>query len=316
MRRLVLGLDTSNYTTSAAVTDADTGEILADERILLRVKPKEKGLRQSDALFQHWQNLPELLERVLPLYGKDICCVAASEKPRPQEGSYMPVFTAGVHAARILAAQTGAKLVMTSHQEGHIRAAACGHEGGLSPDDPLICAHLSGGTLELVLRRKDGQGGVSYEICGGTKDISYGQLLDRMGVDLGYPFPAGKSIDDLACGYAQEGQKNPFSRVFTQKTYLNLSGLETQLKSPEIGLALSQDAAAYFAMERVAESFCRIADAACEETGAENVLVTGGVACSRFLRRYCEKKDYRFGDARLCGDNAVGVSLLGGAACR
>lgn len=316
MRKLVLGLDTSNYTTSVAVTDADTGEILADERILLTVKQGEKGLRQSDALFQHWQNLPDLLERVLPVYGKEICCIAVSEKPRPQEGSYMPVFTAGVHAARILAAQTGARLVLCSHQEGHIWAAA--HGNGIDPlsGGPLICAHLSGGTLELVLRETDGQGGVSYTICGGTKDISYGQLLDRMGVDLGYPFPAGKSIDDLACRFAPEGQKNPFSRVFVQKTYLNLSGLETQLKSPKIGQTLSKEAAAYFAMERIAESFCRIADAACEETGAANVLVTGGVACSAFLRRYCKNKGYRFGDARLCSDNAAGVSLLGGSACR
>ena len=81
-------------------------------------------------------------------------------------------------------------------------------------------------------------------------------------------------------------------------------------------VTLSKEAAAYFAMERIAESFCRIADAACEETGAANVLVTGGVACSAFLRRYCKNKGYRFGDARLCSDNAAGVSLLGGAACR
>ena len=86
MRKLVLGLDTSNYTTSVAVTDADTGEILADERILLTVKQGEKGLRQSDALFQHWQNLPDLLERVLPVYGKEICCIAVSEKPRAALG--------------------------------------------------------------------------------------------------------------------------------------------------------------------------------------------------------------------------------------
>ena len=312
MRKLVLGLDTSNYTTSAAVTDADTGEILADERILLTVKPGEKGLRQSDALFQHWNNLPVLLERILPSFGGEIAAVAVSEKPRAQEGSYMPVFTAGVNTARILAAQTGAELFLCSHQEGHIRAAA--HGTDIDPDRqaPLLCAHLSGGTLELVLRQEDG----SVAIAGGTKDISYGQLLDRMGVDLGYPFPAGKSIDDLACGMASEGLKNPFSRVFVQETYLNLSGLETQLKSAEIGRACSREEIAFFAMERIAESFCRIADKALAQTGAKKLLVTGGVACSRFLRTYCRGKDYVFGDARYCIDNAVGVSLCGGVHCR
>ena len=312
MRKLVLGLDTSNYTTSAAVTDADTKEILADERILLTVKPGEKGLRQSDALFQHWNNLPVLLERVLPRFGPELAAVAVSDRPRAQEGSYMPVFTAGLNAAKILAAQAGAPLFCCSHQEGHIRAAA--HGSDIDPDggESVLCAHLSGGTLELVLREPDGR----CRIAGGTKDISYGQLLDRMGVDLGYPFPAGKSIDDLALAYAPEGLKNPFSRVFTDKTYLNLSGLETQLKSAEIGLGLTKEAAAYFVMERIAESFCAIADEALAETGAARFLVTGGVACSRYLRNYCKNKDYVFGDARLCSDNAAGVSLYGGAHCR
>ncbi len=311
MRRYVLGIDTSNYTTSVAVTDAETKEILADERILLTVRPGEKGLRQSDALFQHWNNLPVLLEKVLPRFGCGWKAIAASDKPRAQEGSYMPVFTAGANAARMLAAQSGVPLFFCSHQEGHIRAAA-GSAVDLDADGPLLCAHLSGGTLELVLRRQDG----SCVVAGGTKDISYGQLLDRMGVNLGYPFPAGKSIDDLACKDTREGLKNPFSRVFVQKTYLNLSGLETQLKSPKIVSGLSREDAARFVMERIAESFCAVADTAMAETGARRILVTGGVACSRYLRNYCKDKNYLFGDARLCSDNAVGVSLCGGSQCR
>jgi len=95
-----------------------------------------------------------------------------------------------------------------------------------------------------------------------------------------------------------------------------VSGLETQLKSAEIGSGLSKEAAAYFAMERIAQSFCEIADEACAQTGARMVLVTGGVACSRFIRNYCKEKPYVFGERALCSDNAVGVSLYGGAVCR
>ncbi|MCQ2561940.1 MAG: hypothetical protein MJ186_07830, partial [Clostridia bacterium] len=194
MNRLSLGIDTSNYTTSVAVTDRD-GNILADERRLLKVKQGEKGLRQSDALYQHWQNLPDLLEGVLKAYGKDLAVIAVSTRPRPVEGSYMPVFNAGIAAARILAAQTGAVLLETSHQEGHIEAASRGN--AVAPADPIICAHLSGGTLELVYSSE-----TEYKVVGGTKDISYGQILDRTGVDAGYEFPAGKSIDRLACSFS------------------------------------------------------------------------------------------------------------------
>ena len=312
MRKLVLGIDTSNYTSSVAVTDAQTQEIVADERIQLTVKPGEKGLRQSDALFQHWNNLPVLLERVLPHCAGELTAIAASDKPRAQEGSYMPVFTAGVNAARMLAAQSGLELFTCSHQEGHIRAAALGSDADPDGGKRLLCAHLSGGTLELVLREADG----SVAAIGCTKDISYGQLLDRAGVACGFSFPAGSALDDLACSVAPKGQKNPFSRVFVEKTYLNLSGLETQLKSAIFQETLPKELLAYFVMERIAESFCAIADEAMRQTGAESCLVTGGVACSRFLRQYCKEKSYLFGDRRLCSDNAVGVSLYGGSQCR
>ena len=55
----VLGLDTSNYTTSAAIFDGQRGE---NAGRLLDVRPGELGLRQSDALFQHVKQLPGLLE--------------------------------------------------------------------------------------------------------------------------------------------------------------------------------------------------------------------------------------------------------------
>ena len=305
MSRLSLGLDTSNYTTSAALTDS-IGNIVAEKRVLLKVKPGEKGLRQSDALYQHWQNLPVILEEMLRDYGRDIACVSASTRPRPQEGSYMPVFNAGKAAGQMLAAQADIPFWEFSHQEGHVTAAAYGNDVDFS--EPVICAHLSGGTLELVLV-KDG----IYTIIGGTKDISYGQLLDRAGVDIGYPFPAGKYIDELACGFVRKDEKTPFSRVFCDKTYLNLSGTETQLKSAKNNF--EKDAIAYFLMERISESFVKICNYAKEETGAQQVLVAGGVACSSFLRMFCEKENYMFGQPFLCSDNAAGISLMGGRKC-
>ena len=89
----VLGLDTSNYTTSAAVFDGADG---CNAGRLLAVRPGELGLRQSDALFQHVKQLPALLEE---LEGRgllrDLKAVGASTRPRAVEGSYMPCFLAG-----------------------------------------------------------------------------------------------------------------------------------------------------------------------------------------------------------------------------
>ena len=94
----VLGLDTSNYTTSVALFDGETGVNLGR---LLEVRPGELGLRQSDALFQHVKHLPQLLEQ---LEIGDIRAVGASTRPRAVEGSYMPCFLAGESQGRGIAA--------------------------------------------------------------------------------------------------------------------------------------------------------------------------------------------------------------------
>ena len=55
---MYLGFDTSNYTTSVALFD---GENVFQSKKLLKVKSGERGLRQSDAVFQHTVNMPKIL---------------------------------------------------------------------------------------------------------------------------------------------------------------------------------------------------------------------------------------------------------------
>ena len=54
---MILGIDTSNYTTSLALYDDD---FCISKRQILPVKEGERGLRQSDALFWHIKQLPTL----------------------------------------------------------------------------------------------------------------------------------------------------------------------------------------------------------------------------------------------------------------
>ena len=61
-KKCVVAFDTSNYTTSIAVCDID-GRVIANLKAPLPVKSGERGLRQSDAVFAHTKNLPELCPR-------------------------------------------------------------------------------------------------------------------------------------------------------------------------------------------------------------------------------------------------------------
>ena len=94
-----LGIDTSNYRTSAAICD-ENGNVVRSVRRLLPVKDGELGLRQSDALFAHTKALPSVIEE---LGAFPLAAVGYSAKPRDCEGSYMPCFLAGESVARSVA---------------------------------------------------------------------------------------------------------------------------------------------------------------------------------------------------------------------
>ena len=100
-----LGIDTSNYTTSAAVFDGSGGY---NAGRLLEVRPGELGLRQSDALFQHIKHLPgRFAELRAEGWLTGLSAVGASTRPRAVEGSYMPCFLAGEGQGRTLADALG-----------------------------------------------------------------------------------------------------------------------------------------------------------------------------------------------------------------
>ena len=113
-----LGIDTSNYTTSAALYNSGTNEI-RQKKQLLPVKDGALGLRQSDAVFSHVKQLAPLLEALLD-QAYPICGVGVSTRPRDQEGSYMPCFLVGDVVASSVAAALGVPKYPVSHQAGHV----------------------------------------------------------------------------------------------------------------------------------------------------------------------------------------------------
>ena len=297
----VLGLDTSNYTTSVALFDGETGVNLGR---LLEVRPGELGLRQSDALFQHVKQLPGLLEELMR-EEQDIQAVGVSTRPRAVEGSYMPCFLAGESQGRGIAAALGVPFYAHSHQQGHLAAAAwsAGRLDLLSA--PFLAWHLSGGTTELLLVRPEGSS-VTAEIIGGTSDLSAGQLIDRTGVLLGLPFPAGKALDGL---YAQaDACYEP--RVKLKDFTFSLSGMENQVK------ALAEEGEkpaniARFAIDAVSNVVWRATQEAQRRYPGLPVLCSGGVASNSQLRTgLTDLCGAIFAEPQYSTDNAMGTAIL------
>ena len=97
---LFLGLDTSAYTTSIALVNHQH-QVVVDERIPLMVKPGERGLRQSQALFFMFRTCPSVFNRLPAGLSGEVVAIAASAWPRRVKDSYMPVFLAGQNQADI-----------------------------------------------------------------------------------------------------------------------------------------------------------------------------------------------------------------------
>ncbi len=292
----VLGLDTSNYTTSAAWFDGERGR---NAGRLLEVPAGRLGLRQSDALFQHIKRLPEMVRSLEQL---DFRAVGASTRPRAVEGSYMPCFLAGASFGEAMAHVLGAPFYAFSHQEGHLAAAAWSAGRLDLLEGPFLAWHLSGGTTELLRVEPEGTF-LRAEIVGGASDLSAGQLIDRAGVLLGLPFPAGKALDALA-------EKDSHSDCYAVKVndlIFSLSGMENQIQN----LTARKKSPAYvanFALNTVAQVVRRTTEEAQSRWPGLPVLCSGGVASNRRLRAALPQAI--FAAPEYSTDNAMGIAIL------
>jgi len=302
MKHLCIGLDTSNYTTSAAVFDGESGE---NRGKLLTVPAGSLGLRQSEAVFQHVKRLHLMVEALREdgLLG-NVEAVGASTRPREVEGSYMPCFLVGEGQGRALAAALDVPFFPCSHQQGHIAAAAwsAGHEELL--DTPHLAWHLSGGTTELLYVTPAGHS-VTAKLIGGTSDISAGQLVDRVGVALGLGFPAGRAMDELS----RQSEKSERFAVKVQGSTFSLSGMENKIKGM-LERGTSAPDAARFTFETLALTLEKATLAARAEYGGLPVLCSGGVASNTLLRERLAALGAIFAPPRYSTDNAMGVAIL------
>jgi len=303
---MIIAFDTSCYTTSVALMSVG-GRLLADKRRLLSVPPGESGLRQSNALFQHVQALPALVEEALAgVERNSIRAVAAATRPRPYDNSYMPVFTAGANAGRLLSLALQIPFLAFSHQEGHIAAALWSLD--LDWRGPFIAAHISGGTNELLWAQPH-ETGFMLEIIGGS-DLPAGQFIDRVGVALGLPFPAGPHLEQLALSAPSSALRLSGTVNGTQMSFSGPeSAAQRLIKAGAKGAELAR---AVF--DNIGASLGQAIGAAAAAHNCTRVLVAGGVAANSLVRRQVEENtrglEIHFALPAYTGDNAVGGAYL------
>ena len=305
-----LGIDTSNYTTSAALCDS-YGHVILNLKRLLPVKEGERGLRQSDALFAHTKNLPDIMQMLGCFIGTQesgarIAAVGYSATPRSVEGSYMPCFLSGVAAAETVSAVTGCRKYAFSHQDGHIMAAlySSGRIDLLESDTPFAAFHVSGGTTELLLvTPRDGN--FRVELIGGTSDMNAGQAIDRTGVLMGLKFPCGRAMEALCTDVPYQKGK-----ISVKGLECNLSGLEN-LASKLYFETGDRAQTSAFCFDFIADTLLRLSQNLRERYNDIPIVFAGGVMSNkRIAKRLSTLGNVYFSEPEFSADNAAGIALL------
>ena len=301
----ILGLDTSNYTTSAALYDTESGEMRLSGK-LLPVKKGELGLRQSDAVFHHTKQLPEVMEKLFPEGGEIPDAVGVSVRPRNIEGSYMPCFLCGEGLADSLSRMAGVPVYKTSHQIGHILAALYSAGRFDLAERRFIAFHVSGGTTDCLLCEPDRENIINVTEIGTSLDLKAGQAVDRVGLMLGLDFPCGKQLEALA---AKSGESFKVKPVLKDGSCC-LSGVENQCRAMLEKGAKPEDIALY-CLSFIYATAKGMTEFALEKQGTLPVVFAGGVMSDRIIRERLERDfEAYFAEPAFSCDNAAGTAVF------
>lgn len=299
-----LGLDTSNYTTSAAVFDSESMSI-TQKKLPLPVKDGERGLRQSDALFHHVRQLPETVSMLIS--GRSFSAVGVSVRPRNIPGSYMPCFLAGETAGELISSSLGIPLYKTSHQVGHILAAlySAGKLSLIDGDKPFIAFHLSGGTTDCLLCRPDSDEVIRCEEIARSLDLKAGQAVDRVGVMLGLKFPCGPELEKLALKSDRIYKIHPPMKDGS----CSLSGIENICAKMHSDGEKPCDIALY-CIKYIESALIKMTEYAIEKYGGLPLVYAGGVMSNTIIKNsVLSRFEADFAEPAFSSDNSAGVAV-------
>ena len=221
----------------------------------------------------------------------------------------------GVNFAKGLSVASGLPLIPVHHLRGHIAANYLAHQN-LTP--PFLCLVVSGGHSHLV-RVNDY---TDFTVLGRTRDDAAGECYDKAARAMGMPYPGGIALDAKAEEGDPTAHRFPTPKVDGSPYDFSFSGLKTAVlnllhHAEQTGEVLDvADVCASF-RAKVVDILCDHTMAAADETGADNIVLAGGVSANRELRRRMQARCDATGRAlsmpplSLCGDNAAMIAAQG-----
>lgn len=300
-----LGIDTSNYTTSVAVYN-DSDNSVKSLKKLLPVKKGEKGIRQSDAVFHHTLQLPELITELYESFHGNISSLGVSVKPCNVEGSYMPCFLTGISVATAISKTLNIPLFEFSHQDGHIAAALYSADKIDLINSKFFAFHISGGTSQVLLVEPDSNY-FKTKLISDSLDLKAGQAVDRVGLMLGLDFPCGPELEKMALKSNKDYSK---IKIFRRDGYFSLSGVENRCEKMLNDNVPYEDIAKY-CIYSIQSALSDTVEEITVKYGKLPLVFSGGVMSNSIIRNnFKEKYNAYFAEPQYSADNACGIAVL------
>jgi N6-L-threonylcarbamoyladenine synthase len=308
----IMGIETSCDET--AVSIIKNGREIAANVVASQIESHKRfgGVVPEIASRHHVEQITIIIEEALKeanLTFSDLDAIAVTEGP-----GLVGALLIGVNAAKALAFAHNIPLVPVHHIAGHIYANRLVTELSF----PLLSLVVSGGHTELVYMKEQGH----FEVIGETRDDAAGEAYDKVARTLKLPYPGGPHIDRLA----QEGSDTlnlPRAWLEEGSYDFSFSGLKSAVintvhNAEQRGEIITpEDLAASF-QESVIEVLVKKTVKATEEYKVKQVLLAGGVAANKGLRKALEKAfsdkadiDLVIPPLNLCTDNAAMIAAAG-----
>lgn len=306
----ILGIESSCDETSISIVKNGCEEIATIVSSQIDVHKNFGGVVPEIASRHHIKNITIVIEECLEkanMSMDDITAIAVTYGP-----GLIGSLLIGLTAAKTLSFIYKKPLVPVHHIAGHIYANSL-----VKPlEFPLLALVVSGGHTELIKMEKH----YDFQKLGGTLDDAIGECYDKVARIMNLEYPGGPKLDQLS----EEGEDTyKLPMPLNDDTYnFSFSGL----KSAVINLAHNEEqrgnklrtADLAYSFQKVAVgSIIKKTKLAIERENIKSLIVAGGVAANKFLRKEIEnlakeeKIDVCFPPMKYCTDNAAMIAAAG-----
>jgi len=294
---ITLGIEGTAHTLGVGIVDSER-KVLAN--VLDMYRPPEGGLHPREAANHHADVVTPLILKALEeadVSMKEIDVVSFSKGP-----GLGPCLRVAATAARSLSLLLDKPIIGVNHCVAHVEIG----RATTGCTDPALL-YASGGNTQVIAFANG-----KYRIFGETLDVGIGNMLDKLGRELGLGYYAGPTIEKLAkegdklleLPYSVKGMDISFSGIMTAALALRKKGHRLE----DIAYSIQETC---FAM------LAEVTERAMAHVGKDEVLLGGGVAQNMRLREMIGEMAEERGaemfvpDRRLCMDNGAMIAWLG-----